>query len=56
MMKSSNKLQPGEPNRTNHVLQVELYKFVKLADQTYNFPNGLDVYYQMLNVLNKHIR
>jgi hypothetical protein len=56
MMKSSNQLQPGELNRVTTPLQLELYKFVQLADKTYNFPNGLDVYYQLLNTLNKHIR
>jgi hypothetical protein len=56
MMKSSNGLEPGELNRATRELQLELYKFVLLADKTYNFPNGLDVYYNMLNTLNKHIQ
>lgn len=56
MMTKSTNLQPGPPNRTNRELQLELYQFVKRADQTYNFSNGLDLYYQLLNTLNKHIR
>ena len=56
MMKSSNQLQPGNVNRITPELQLELYKFVKLADQVYEWPNGLDVYYHMLNTLNEHIK
>ena len=55
MMTKSPNLQPGLINRTNKELQAELYKFVQRADETYNFPNGLDVYYQLLNTLNKYI-
>ena len=55
-MKSSNSLKPGELNLVTSKLQLELYKFVLLADQAYNFQNGLDVYYHLLNTLNKHIK
>lgn len=56
MMTSATTHTPGNPNLASPHLQLELYRFVERADQTYNFQNGLDLYYQLLNTLNKHIR
>ena len=56
MMTSTTTHTPGNPNLASPHLQLELYRFVELADQTHNFQNGLDLYYQLLNTLNKYIR
>jgi hypothetical protein len=54
MMKSSTQYVAGDINTVPPHVQVQLYKWVKDLDRTHNFYNGLDVYYQLLTVLNKH--
>ena len=54
MMKSSANYVPGEPNTVPPHVQVKLYKLVQDLDREHGFPNGLDVYYHLLAVLNKH--
>lgn len=53
-MKSTATYVPGEPNTVPQDAQLKLYQLIEELDHTYKFPNGLDVYYQMLTVLNKH--
>jgi hypothetical protein len=54
MMKSNTQYVAGDANTVPPSVQVQLYKWVKDLDATHQFPNGLDVYYQLLTVLNKH--
>jgi hypothetical protein len=54
MMKSSVTYTQGEPNTVPPSVQVKLYRLVKDLDRTHNFYSGLDLYRQMLTVLNKH--
>ncbi len=54
MMKSSVTYTLGEPNTVPPSVQVKLYRLVQDLDRTHNFYSGLDLYRQMLTVLNKH--
>jgi tRNA U34 5-carboxymethylaminomethyl modifying enzyme MnmG/GidA len=54
MMKSNTQYVAGDTNTVPPTVQVQLYKLVKDLDATHNFHSGLDVYYQLLAVLNKH--
>jgi hypothetical protein len=54
MMKSSTQYVSGDTNTVPPTVQVQLYKLVKDLDAEHNFHNGLDLYYQLLTVLNKH--
>jgi hypothetical protein len=54
MMKSNTQYVAGDTNTVPPHVQVQLYKLVTELDHTHQFPNGLDVYYQLLAVLNKH--
>jgi hypothetical protein len=53
-MKSSTQYVQGDTNTVPTIVQVQLYKLVKDLDAAHNFYNGLDLYYQLLVVLNKH--
>jgi len=53
-MKSSTQYVAGDTNTVPPTVQVQLYRLVKDLDRTHQFANGLDVYYQLLVVLNKH--
>jgi hypothetical protein len=54
MMKSNTQYVAGDANTVPQTAQVQLYKLVQDLDRTHNFYNGLDLYYQLLTVLNKH--
>jgi hypothetical protein len=54
MMKSSTQYVAGDANTVPQTAQVQLYKLVTELDRTHNFHSGLDLYYQLLQVLNKH--
>jgi hypothetical protein len=54
MMKSSTQYVAGDTNTVPPTAQVQLYKLVKDLDAAHNFHSGLDLYYQLLQVLNKH--
>jgi len=54
MMKSNTQYVSGDTNTVPPHVQVQLYRLVKDLDAAHNFHSGLDVYYQLLTVLNKH--
>jgi hypothetical protein len=54
MMKSNTQYVQGDANTVPQTAQVQLYRLVKDLDHTHNFHSGLDLYYQLLTVLNKH--
>jgi tRNA U34 5-carboxymethylaminomethyl modifying enzyme MnmG/GidA len=53
-MKSSTQYVAGDTNTVPPTVQVQLYRLVKDLDAAHNFHSGLDLYYQLLTVLNKH--
>jgi hypothetical protein len=54
MMKSSTQYVAGDTNTVPPVAQLQLYQLVHQLDRAHNFHSGLDLYYQLLAVLNKH--